>query len=86
IGKDGNPYQSLVERLGGDEEAAPAADFAALTARRQQAAVGQAVDRLQRLLGTGGMQAYCLDCPPAASGKVSAEPVGWLQILAKALG
>ncbi|MGH6787868.1 MAG: signal peptide peptidase SppA, partial [Novosphingobium sp.] len=42
IGKDGNPYQSLVERLGGDEEAAPAADFAALTARRQQAAVGQA--------------------------------------------
>ena len=87
LGKDVNPYQSLLERFSGeDEDAAPAADFAALTARRQQALVGQALDQFKRLLGASGMQAYCLECGPVAGAAApAASPIGWLAVLGKLL-
>ncbi len=86
LGKEVNPYQSLLERFGGDEEAAPAADFAALTGRRQHALVGQALGQLERLLGTQGMQAYCLDCPPSAAATAAgATRSSWLRAVARLL-
>ena len=84
LGKDVSPYAALFERFGGGEDAAPAADFAAMTARRQQAQVGQALDRLQWLLGGKGVQAYCLDCPPVRAAKV--PDARWLALLGKLVG
>ncbi|MCT2399735.1 signal peptide peptidase SppA [Novosphingobium mangrovi (ex Huang et al. 2023)] len=39
-------------------------DFAGLVAARQRAQAGRALGQLENLLGTRGVQAYCLECPP----------------------
>lgn len=92
LGEDVNPYANLLERLmgGQDEdadEAEPAAyDLAGIAARRQQALMSQATAGLGRLFGTGGAQAYCLDCPvPASAGSQRADR-GLLARLAMLLG
>ena len=75
LGADTDIYASLFERLTGDEDSdMPGAshDLAGLIAERQSAAIGQALAGAQRLLGQGGAQAYCLDCPAAPVRNVSA--------------
>lgn len=39
-------------------------DFAGLIAARQKAQAGRALGQLEGLLGTRGVQAYCMECPP----------------------
>lgn len=91
-GTDKNPYASLLERLiGADDEgddSSSGSDLAGLLATRQGLALSRAAAQLERLTGTQGAQAYCLDCPVSAgstaSGKLS-SPSGqglWMRILA----
>jgi len=88
-GGEGDPYASLVERLGGGDEEegdAPAArDLAGLVAQRQQAQLGQLAGELQRLVSLSGAQALCLDCPVEARG-VDRRQQGLLARLAVLLG
>ncbi len=88
LGKDADPYASLIERIAGDDEdAGPAAgyDLAAMAAQRQRGLVGQALGEVERLLGAKGAQAYCLECPvqPGARTKVSG---GWLEMFVRTFG
>ena len=81
-GTEGNPYASLLERLGGGEDEADARsvarDFAGLAAERQQVQFAQAAGQLTRLLGARGAQAYCLECPvPLAHGGTVARLSWW---------
>ncbi len=77
LGDDTNPYQSLVEKmmLGGKRSPSGSEDLFGLIAARQQVALGQANADLNRLLGTRGMQAYCLECPmdPRAQSQAKRE-------------
>lgn len=85
-GQDVNPYASLIDRLkGGDEDddEAGGQDFAALAASRERAQLASALSGLDRLAGSAGAQAYCLDCPVAAGQTPGLRQSGWL---AKALG
>lgn len=89
LGEDINPYQSLIQSLvAGDGEARRSAgpDLFGMVALRQQALTGQAASDLDRLLGTRGMQVYCLECPvsPRAQAEAS-EPKGWFAAMAKIL-
>ncbi len=66
LGRQGDPYASLLERLGGDDDSAPpdaARDWAGLIAARQASAIGEAAAGAERLLGRQGAQAFCLECP-----------------------
>jgi protease IV len=79
LGADVDPYASLLERLGGDEDStAPdaARDWAGLIAARQGGLVAEAIAGAQRLLGRQGAQAYCLECPavPVRSGSGPESP------------
>ncbi|EJL30545.1 signal peptide peptidase SppA [Novosphingobium sp. AP12] len=61
--EDPDPFAAFVEGLtSGSQEQATAYDFAGLVATRQQLQAGQAVSRLDALLGVKGVQAYCLEC------------------------
>ena len=84
---DANPYASLLERLGGDEdEGAPANDLAALMAQRRQLGLTRMLADVQRLLTVRGAQAYCLDCP-VPDGAAARAPAGsWLQLARVWLG
>lgn len=66
LGAGTDPYASLLERLGPDEDSAPpsaAHDWAGLIAARQQAMIGEAMAGIEGLLGRSGAQALCLECP-----------------------
>lgn len=85
LGESRNPYASLLEKLGkDDDEAAPAeSDVFARIAKAQRASVGHALTTLERVAGAQGAQAYCLGCPdqPADGAGVGAAPkglIGWL--------
>ena len=47
------------------EDNATAYDFAGLMAARQQAQASRALQQVAGLFGTQGVQAYCMECPPA---------------------
>ncbi|MCW1427685.1 signal peptide peptidase SppA [Novosphingobium sp. JCM 18896] len=85
LGDTPDQWASLLQRLGGqDDDSAPPAearDFAAVLAQRQLGLVGHALAGAERLVGTRGVQAYCLECPaPGAR-----QPVkGDLTLLARA--
>jgi protease IV len=85
-GKDADPYASLLERLGGgdEEEQVPAAgrDLLGLVAQRQQDQLARALGDLSWLTGVRGAQAYCLDCPVAASAAPRVDRGSWLTKLA----
>jgi len=49
------------------EAAAPGRDWAALVADRQRALAGGLLADVERLAGTRGVQAYCLECPVEAA-------------------
>ncbi len=70
-GTERNPYASLLERLGGggddvDEDSGAGNDFVGLVSARQSQSLIRATAQLERLIGTPGAQAYCLDCPVLA--------------------
>lgn len=85
LGSDQPVYDNLLRSIlfSDDGQAAPAGDLFALAATRQQALLGQAESDLTRLMGTRGMQAYCLACPatPRASATSAAAP-NWLSQMA----
>lgn len=83
-GSSANPYASLLERLTGSEEddgAAPAADFAALVAQRQQAGLQRVAGDLARLLTQRGIQAQCLECPVPVRSARRADRADMLQLV-----
>jgi protease-4 len=89
LGEDANPYGSLIEKLMGGENAPPdeAHDLFGLIAARQQGMLGRALGDVERMLGTRGVQAYCLECPmQAAPAKGKAETMGRLERIGRALG
>ncbi|WP_073973375.1 signal peptide peptidase SppA [Erythrobacter donghaensis] len=89
--KDAN-YDSLIRQLvtseAGKARSAPAADIFALTAMRSQALGTRIARDAERLLGTRGVQAYCLTCPaPLDAGGIkpvaaTQRPEGMLALLA----
>ncbi len=89
LGEEINPYESLIESLvmgGSETRSTGGQDLFGMVAIRQQALAGQAAMDLQRLLGSRGMQVYCLECP--ISPRVQAEtqqPQGWFASIAKML-
>lgn len=85
-GQNVNPYASLIDRLKGgddDDDEAGGQDFAALAASRERVQLASALAGLDRLAGSAGAQAYCLDCPVAAGQSPRLRQSGWL---AKVLG
>lgn len=89
LGAEASSYDTLLRRWLIEDGTARAPsggrDVFGLAGARQ-AALGQRLQRdLARLLGGGGMQAYCLECPatPMASPpKTDAAATGWLGTLA----
>jgi len=85
LGDTPDQWSSLLQRLAGhDDDSAPPAesrDFAAALAARQAGLVGQALAGAERLVGTRGMQAYCLECPAPAARRPAR---GELTVLARA--
>jgi protease-4 len=89
LGGDVDPYQSLIQSLvsGGNEaRSSGKTDLFGMVAMRQQALTGQVASDLERLLGTRGMQVYCLECPVSPRARAEAqEPQGWFEAVAKML-
>lgn len=63
----GTIIQQMLEDDGDDATTAHAGDFAAIAAGRQQALAGRLIADVDRLAGTRGVQAYCLECPLTAA-------------------
>jgi protease-4 len=72
LGQTNDEWVALLQRLrAGDDDSAPPAsarDFAGAIAERQMGIVGRALAGAERLVGTRGLQAYCLECPAQAGG------------------
>ncbi|WP_333605101.1 signal peptide peptidase SppA [Novosphingobium sp.] len=65
LGEKLDTFSSLLEGLQTDpKDNAAAYDLAGLVGARQRAQAGRALMQLEGLLGTRGVQAYCLECPP----------------------
>lgn len=83
-------FATFIEDLtSGSQEQAGAYDFAGLVATRQQLQAGQAVSRLDGLLGARGVQAYCLECvaePSYRSGRSRPGEGSALAMLARLAG
>jgi protease-4 len=90
LGDSADPFRAFLEQLrGGDESAPPAQgrDWTALVTERQLALLGRAVGEVERMAGTRGMQAFCLECPaPAAALPGTRERLGMLARVARLLG
>lgn len=70
LGEVHDPFSSVLQSLQSDDDSAPPAqgrDWAALAADRQIALVSRAVSEAERMIGTRGLQAYCLECPALPS-------------------
>ncbi|MEZ5680386.1 MAG: signal peptide peptidase SppA [Erythrobacter sp.] len=80
LGAEAANYDSLLRRwLVDDAETTGRQDVVALFARRQNAMFARVEGDLDRLLSMQGMQAYCLECEPAAKGPARSEKNGgWL--------
>jgi protease-4 len=88
LGEEINPYESLIQSLvsgGAQARSAGGQDLFGMVAMRQQALAGQAAMDLQRLLGTRGMQVYCLECPVSPRVQAEAREPGWFASIAKML-
>ncbi|MBU7578951.1 MAG: signal peptide peptidase SppA [Porphyrobacter sp.] len=77
LGEKDARYDSLIRQLVAGEAASASAprtgDLFAMTALRSEALGSRIARDAQRLLGTRGVQAYCLACPTTA-GPVSSQP------------
>ncbi|GAA4051135.1 signal peptide peptidase SppA [Parerythrobacter jejuensis] len=80
LGTEPPPYDNLLRSmLLSEGEATRNGDLFAMIAGRQQALLGQVRIDAERLVGTRGMQAYCLECPPSSVAVAQAEENrGWL--------
>lgn len=78
LGEEDANYDSLIRQLVTSDStkarAVPAGDIFALTAMRSQALGTRIARDAQRLLGTRGIQAHCLDCPAPLSPAVATPP------------
>jgi protease-4 len=74
LGEGRDQWSALLQRLAGsDEDSAPPAaarDFAGAVTARQTGLLGRALAEAERLVGLRGVQAYCLECPAPASGRM----------------
>ncbi len=87
LGDKGENFDPLIRRLLASEAGSPAVlaggDPFALVARRQNAIAAQLVRDAERMMGTSGVQAYCLECPgrplaPASAGRAPANGMAML--------
>lgn len=78
LGEEDANYDSLIRQLVTSDStkvrAVPAGDIFALTAMRSQALGTRIARDAQRLLGTRGIQAHCLDCPAPLSPAAATPP------------
>jgi protease-4 len=90
LGEKADAFASFLEGLRDDDDSAPPAqgrDIAALAAERQMAMLGTAMADVERMIGTRGMQVYCLECPVrAAAPPMRAVDLGMLARIARLLG
>lgn len=65
LGGEADSFTQMLEQWEADRDDDTAArDFAGLIAARQQALAARTLQQVQTLLGTRGVQAYCLECTP----------------------
>lgn len=87
LGEKPDTFTSLMEGLQTDpKDNAAAYDFAGLIAARQRAQAGRALVQLEGLLGTRGVQAYCLECPPEPGAGMKAKDLTLVRALARIAG
>lgn len=78
LGEDVQPYDALIRQLVAGESAG-GGDIFAMVAGRERALLARVAGDVERLLSSSGMQAYCLECPPAPNVQAQASvPKGWL--------
>lgn len=89
LGERGDNYDSLIRRLVTSEGGARApaisnGDLFAMTAMRSESLGARLARDVERLLGTRGVQAFCVECPgrPAVLQPPSGRPEGMLALLA----
>ncbi len=89
LGERAGGYDSLIRQLvmndsAGDRAAVGSGDIFAMTALRSDQLGARIARDAERLLGTRGIQAFCVACPPAPAAAHSAElrPEGLLALLA----
>lgn len=85
LGASEASYDSLLRQLlvgsSSDARASSGGDLFAMAARRQQAVLGQVLRDAERLAGTQGVQAYCLECPTEARPLTPTENRTIMQLL-----
>jgi protease-4 len=85
LGETHDQWGALLQRLrASDDDSAPptsARDFAGAIAERQMGLFSSALAGAERLVGTRGMQAYCLECPSQPGGATPGS--GELTVLAR---
>ncbi len=83
LGSQATGYDTLLRSLLTDDaETGQGNDVVATFALRRAAALGRIESDLDRLMGTRGMQAYCLDCPaPLTASREREASSGWLSSL-----
>jgi protease-4 len=90
LGEDAGTLRQVVDQFrqdgddaSEDDDSAMGHDWAGMIAMRQRQQLGMAVNDTLHMLGSGGAQAYCLECMGNASGLVSPRPAvtgqqGWM--------
>ena len=83
LGSQATGYDTLLRSLLTDDaETGQGNDVVATFALRREAVLGRIEGDLDRLMGTRGMQAYCLDCPaPLTAARERDVSSGWLSSL-----
>jgi protease IV len=90
VKSDTNPFAQFLQQMEtGEARQSSAQDLAGVMAARQQAVLARIEADVSRLIGGGGMRAYCLECAGedravAPSGAV--EQLWMMQMLARLLG
>lgn len=78
LGEEEANYDSLIRQLVASETATarsvPTGDIFAMTALRSEALGARITRDAERLLGTRGVQAYCLDCPAPMAAPATGSP------------
>lgn len=85
LGSQETAYETLLRQWLVDDSIQEARhDLAGLISARQQGLDAQLAGDLERLLGSSGMQAYCLECPAPPAGQASGRQ-GWIRTVAALL-
>lgn len=88
LGDEGRTTDTLLRQLlvGDDARSGTGAnDLFGTLALQRQATLGQIAGDIERLTGTPGMQAYCLECAPLATPQPVRSLQGWIAKLASLL-